>query len=238
MASALKGTATVGSVVGKIAALRRRPNVDQTDFMRALSVCWCAAAELSLHSPTTDAEGQRLSELKDKLGIDTDEANAGLRRLVQAAVLRDLERGLLPSRCNVAGTLPINLQKGEQIVWASNGVQYFEAQSRREWVGQSAGVSLRVAKGVYLRSGGSHGMPIETTSLVPLGTGFFALTDRHLYYAGDAKSFRVSYQKIVSIKPYEDGVAIVRDASGAKPQIFITGDGDFIFKAATALAQR
>lgn len=63
------------------------------------------------------------------------------------------------------------------------------------------------------------------------------VTTKHLYFAGDGKSFRVQYDKIVSFEPLNDGIGIQRDAATAKPQYFVTGDGWFIYNLVTNLAQ-
>jgi hypothetical protein len=115
----------------------------------------------------------------------------------------------------------------EQLVWVFAGVKYLEDKTRRHYVGGSSGVSVRVAKGLYYRASAFRGDPVETTERVLVDTGTLAVTTKHVYFDGPAKSFRIRHDKIVSFTPYSDGVAITRDAQTAKPQIFITGDGWF-----------
>jgi len=62
-------------------------------------------------------------------------------------------------------------------------------------------------------------------------------TDKHIYFAGPKKSFRVPYAKIVSFLSFSDGVGLVRDAVSAKPQIFVTGDGWFAYNLLANLAR-
>ena len=62
---------------------------------------------------------------------------------------------------------------------------------------------------------------------MPVDNGMVAVTDKHIYFAGSKKSFRIKYEKIVSFTPYSDGIGIQRDAQTAKPQIFVTGEGWF-----------
>ena len=61
----------------------------------------------------------------------------------------------------------------------------------------------------------------------PVDTGLLGLTTKHVYFAGSRKKFRVRYDRIVSLDPYEDGFGIIWDAQAAKPQTFRTGDGWF-----------
>lgn len=77
-----------------------------------------------------------------------------------------------------------------------------------------------------------RGHPVETTRRTHVDTGLFAVTTKHLYFAGPAKSFRIRNDKIVSYTAYSDGIGVHRDAASAKPQTFITGDGWFTYNLA------
>lgn len=56
------------------------------------------------------------------------------------------------------------------------------------------------------------------------------------YFGGGGRRFRIRYDKLVAIDPYQDGVRVRRDAQTAKPQIFVTGDGWFTFNLLTNVA--
>src|SRR5690606_10190852 len=115
--------------------------------------------------------------------------------------------------------------------------EYLEDKNKRHYVGGSQGVGVRVMKGVYYRIGSFKGEAINTTERVHVDTGILVLTNKHMYFAGPAKSLRLPYSKIVSFQPFSDGVGIIRDAATAKPQIFVTGDGWFSYNLAANLAQ-
>ena len=59
--------------------------------------------------------------------------------------------------------------------------------------------------------------------------GLLGLTNKHIYFAGSRKKFRVRHDSIVSFDPYDDGLGIMRDAQTARPQTFRTGDGWFVY---------
>jgi hypothetical protein len=154
-----------------------------------------------------------------------------------AGALREILEGKVPTRAKVDGNLPFNFLKTESLVWVFHDVRYIESRVSRQYVGGSRGVSVRVMKGVYYRTGTFRGRPVETTETVDLGTGLFAITTKHLYFDGSQKSFRVPYTKIVSFEPFSDGIGIQRDAASAKPQIFVTGNGWFVYNAVVNLAK-
>ncbi len=156
--------------------------------------------------------------------------------LIKGAVLRELMEGKCPNRFQPTGRLPFNFQKNESLIWAFDNVRYYEEKTRREYVGGSHGVSVRLAKGLYYRVGGFKGHPVEITEKVYVDTGILAVTTKHLYFHGSSKIFRIRWNKIVSFMPYSDGIGVQKDAARAKPQFFITGDGWFTYNLVTNVA--
>lgn len=151
--------------------------------------------------------------------------------------LRDLLNGSLPERMEFDGDLPFNLQKTEKMVWLFQNVDYYEQKTHTQYVGGSRGVSVRVAKGLYLRAGAFKGERVQTSETVHADTGLLGVTNKHIYFAGPSKRFRVAYSKIVAFEAYSDGIGIQRDAQTAKPQSFVTNDGWFTYNLITNLAQ-
>jgi len=98
-------------------------------------------------------------------------------------------------------------------------------------------MSVRVAKGLYYRTGSFRGNPIVTSEATHAGTGILGITTKHIYFAGGQKAFRVPYQKIVSFTPYSDGFGLQRDAQTAKPQSFVVGDGWFVYNLVVNLSK-
>lgn len=198
-----------------------------------------AVADVFEDGILTEEEESNLVDIQKHFGFDQNDLdkNGAYTKVVKGVVLRELLNGKLPEKFTVKGNLPFNLQKDEKLVWLFQGVQYYEQKTRRHYEGGSHGVSIRVAKGLYFRTSGFRAHPVETTENVHVGTGVLALTNKNLYFSGGAKSFRVAYKKIVSFEPYSDGIGIQRDATTAKPQTFITGDGWFTYNLAMNLSQ-
>lgn len=163
--------------------------------------------------------------------------NGAYAKFVKGRALDEILRGLVPKRMTVANALPINLQRGESVVWAFSGSQYLEDQNQRTYVGGSNGVSIRIAKGLYYRVSAFKGEAVNTTVRTAVDRGTMLITDKNIYFAGPAKSLRLPYSKIVSFQPFADGFGIIRDGANAKPQLFITGDGWFTFNLVTNLAR-
>ena len=152
-------------------------------------------------------------------------------------VLDILDSGNLPGAINFivdGGKLPFKFQKSEHLLWVFSSVEYLEQTTRRAVEGRSAGVSVRVAKGVSVRVGQSRGTPVEYDELVSRGFGLLAVTTKHVYFKGDRRSLRIAFGKIVSVELASveqpgDGVAITRDRVSGHPEFFVVGPEDAEF---------
>ncbi len=150
-------------------------------------------------------------------------------RFVKGAVLRELLEGKIPERVNPDSELPFNFQISEKPIWVFQRVHYYEHKTRMEYVGDSTTSGVRAAKGVYLPTSAFKGRPLDRQETVDCGTGLLAVTNKHIYFSGSQKSFRVTFNEIVTFKPFPDGIGILRDDVTAKPQTFLTGDGWFTY---------
>jgi hypothetical protein len=228
------------SLLANTLAKAEKDFVPQADARLAIVCGWEAAVEKFLEDGLLDSEEERkLATFQKEWALDQSELDkrGALTKLVKAAVLRDVMEGKVPQRVSIEnGSLPFNFQKQEQLVWVFQDVEYLEDKTRRQYVGRSAGISVRIAKGVYYRTGAFKGHPIERTERVSLGRGLLAVTTKHVYFEG-VKSFRLKHEKIVSYTPFSNGVGIVKDAASAKPQIFVTGDGWFTYNLLSNVAQ-
>jgi hypothetical protein len=184
---------------------------------------------------TTDEES-KVAELMETFQSVLDEAaiRPSRERLVKAAILRDLEDEVYKQRIVIDGHLPLLTGKDDPIIWVFQGVRYYEQKTRTQYVGGSQGASFRIMKGVYYRVGAYKGERVQTSSLEHTDTGTLVISRKHLHFLGGAKSFRIQMRKLVSVRPYEDGIEVFKEAAHPKPQIFGVDDPWF---ASNALAR-
>lgn len=225
---------------GTIKQIASTSFVDNESLKSIVTLGWERAVDLAFDDGLlSEQEESTLSELKEHFSLSQRilDRNGSYSKLVKGAVLREIMEGNLPERMKVDGYLPFNLQKNEKIVWVFQNVNYYEEKTRTRYVGGSQGVSLRIAKGVYYRTGAFKGERVQTSETIHVDTGLLGVTNKHIYFAGPAKRFRIAFKKIVSFEPFSDGIGVQRDAQTAKPQSFQTGDGWFTFNLITNLAQ-
>ena len=237
---AIRAEGNFDAVDRRVLAEVRHTTLVPTAVRRCLVTAWEQSVEKFLKDGVLDAvEENRLAKFKEHFGLAEAELdkNGALTRTVKAGILREVLSGSIPQRASFDEPLPINLQNGERIVWAFGGSQYLEDKVRREYIGRSQHVSVRLMQGVYYGVGAFKGHPVEHTERVLLDTGLVVVTGRNLYFAGPKKSLRIPYVKIVSFEPFSNGIGLTRDAATAKAQIFVTGDGWFTYNLVTNLAR-
>ena len=170
-----------------------------------------------------EAEHQR------QLALASEAEEERQKRQLQSKILAIIQEGKVPDM-GLSVSVPFKLLKNERWILAAEGVVYAEMRVKREVVGRSAGASVRVMKGVSVRTSGSKGTPVESDVLTPRGEGTFALSTRHVFFSGE-RSFRIPLNKIVSVQPTPPrGLEIVRDRANAMPEYFGIGgaDADFV----------
>jgi len=239
ISQALSPSGSLDALQSRLTEIAQDGYISENERQTLLVQGWTDAVNRYLEDGVLDeSEETRLVEFKNRFSLaeaDLD-ANGAFTRIVKAGVIRDVLNGVIPRRMKLDANLPINLQKDEEVVWVFPGCEYLEDKTRRQYVGGSQGVSVRIMKGLYYRVGGFAGQPVDRTERVHIDTGMVVVTNQHIYFAGPSKALRLPYAKIVSFQPFSDGIGIIRDASNAKPQIFVTGDGWFTYNLVTNLA--
>lgn len=204
---------------------------------------WSTSVERALADNILEpSEETNLFDFAERLGYSNDELSkiTGYWQLQKGRLLRDIiENGKVPDWVSFDG-LSVNLMKNERVAWVFQNVEYYEEKTYKHFEGGSAGVSVRIMKGVYYRTSAFKGYPVVETQREKVDTGALALTDKHLYFIGRQKNFRIKYDKIVNFKPYSDALGIQKDLQTAKPQLFIfdaDDDGGFAFNLVSNLSR-
>ncbi len=212
-----------------------------SSMMRALVASgWERAIDVAFDDGIlTEEEESSLIKLKQHFSLSQQELdrNGAFTKIFKGAILRDIYDGKLPDRLDTSRNIPFNLQKTEKLVWIFQDVDYYEEKTRTRYVGGSQGISIRVARGLYYRTGAFRGERVQTSETIHADTGLLGVTNRHIYFSGSSKGFRINYNKIVAFESFSDGIGVQRDAQTAKPQSFSTGDGWFTYNLITNLAQ-
>lgn len=171
----------------------------------------------------SDDEAKRILALSSRFGITSNHLGAAGVKLVKSEILRYLDRGEVP-QVKIVDNIPIILQPGEKVIWGFTDVTYLTVKKHTEYVGSSSGMSIRLMKGLYYRTGTFHGQPVRTEYLSKEGRGILVITNKTLYFWSPNKAVKAPFRKIISTQPFADAIQILRDGSNAAPQFFKLDD--------------
>jgi len=184
-------------------------------------------------------EEDKISKFNKYFNMDEINTNGSLDRIVKSSILRNIFDGIkLESRINITGTLPFVLEKDEIIIWVYTNTQFFEQKIKTHYQGGSQGISVKIAKGLYYRTSAFKGYPVKTTEMQFISNGITCITEKNIYFASPTKSFKMPYNKLITIDPYEDGIGLQKDGSTAKPIILKGIDGWFTYNVISNLSQK
>jgi hypothetical protein len=116
----------------------------------------------------------------------------------QKDALADLHKGIVPTGLTATGYL---CKKGEKVIYCFNNVTHYCSAVHSEWAGRSAGTSVRIAKGFWIRTGANRGHSVQHTSMVEQGGGCLILTNQGLSFVSQQKSARILLSHILSFQP-------------------------------------
>lgn len=149
-------------------------------------------------------------------------------QLQKASVLRLVLEGQNPAAKFGVVTHGFRFMKSEAPIWRFEGVGYEITKTRVRYSGGSRGMSVRVARGVYLRTGGFRGERHVEEERHLVDVGDLVITTKHVYFRGESHRFRVRHDRVVSYDPLQDGFEMTRDRVNARPERFYVGDGWFV----------
>jgi hypothetical protein len=196
------------SYIGKesIYALAVQGNLSDTEVKSAVQQGFeCAVRNILSQRVLSREDEGRLSQLMGDWDFQKSEFCRGWPRMIQSFVIRDLLEGKVPEHSKALNS-PVSLGKTESCVWVFSGVDIYQRKVRRSYEGHHAGLSVRIAKGTYLRHGVYRGHPVEHVSADRLGRGDLVLTTKNAFFLIEGETKKLSLKKIVSVNPHSDGM--------------------------------
>jgi hypothetical protein len=136
---------------------------------------------------------------------------------IQHLVLDDLRKGTPTEHYKLNGFLP---KKGEKVLWCFKNVKHYQLGTHSEWVGRSAGVSFRVAKGIRVRTGGSRGHKVSHSQMDYKGRVDLVFTTQGFSFVGAADAARIPLSRILAFQTYSDGFGLQTDYARNNHHLF------------------
>lgn len=233
ISKSITSTSDFSNLSNEVAAIAKTGFINQTELNELYTLGFDKAVETFLDDGIiSKEEEEKISNYKKYFDLDQNllNKNGSFEKVAKGLILNDISQGKLPeNRLNISGNSPFLLDKGETLIWIFQTVEFYEQRSKTTFEGKSQGISIKIAKGVYYRTGQFKGNPVTTTQMTLIANGMFALTNKNIYFASASKSFKIPYAKLISMTQYSDGIGLQKDGASSKPQIFKGLDGWFTY---------
>ena len=134
-------------------------------------------------------------------------------KIAQTTIINNLQMGIVPP---TPSFLPIVLTKGESLLWTYNNTTLYQEKIEKEFVGRRGGFSIPVFKGISYRTGRFKGKPVEHSYMNNLGNGTLYITNKNLIFQSPTKAAKVSFDKLIGITPYSDGIELHKEGDSKR----------------------
>lgn len=178
--------------------------------------------------PIPDGSFRAFYTVLENLGIPREKwlAISSVRdKLLGLAAYEDLASGKDEYPAGQLPNLPIIMKPGEKLVICLENVSLVKNVNHREYVGGSAGVSVRVAKGISVRTGAFRGTVVNTKVKEVVDYGELLITTQAVTYRGNDVTLRIPFATIVAVDKLEGSVRI--SLSNKEPMTFLVSDPSF-----------
>lgn len=213
----------------KINAFCEDRGLDKETMRQSILASLDASAEKSMEDMViTEHEEAYFMNFLERFNLSLDDLSPQARQLyLQGTAIRSLLHGYI-TPCADIFALPFVFHKSECLIWAWRSIALAEIRTNRRIVGRSQGMSFRIMRGVYWRTGGFGGEAVSRQEMQELGEAVVAVTTKHIYYHLQGGTKRVRLEKIIGILPYADAVLVSLDGTNAKPLCFFTDSPAFL----------
>lgn len=152
----------------------------------------------------TEQEEDTLLEVIEGLGFTQAELESGFGGLMKKLILARANDGRLPVDPNPR----LMAQRGE-VVHGELPAHLVKEVAVREFRGGGGGVSVRIAKGVRVHSGGMRGRSVVVgTQLQTVDEGWLSITNQRVVFIGNKKNVEFKYTKLVGVQVYTDAITL------------------------------
>lgn len=139
------------------------------------------------------------------------------QKLKKKKIIKQKQKNILIDAI-AKGTLPIKmdnssdilLKKGEIVNLVLKNVNFLEPRAVRYTKGGGSGASIRVAKGVTIKTGGGKSKSESVDEIKKIDIGTLTITNKRIIFSGNIKTISIDLNKLVNLTPYKDGIATRR----------------------------
>jgi len=152
-------------------------------------------------------EWEEFTAIAKNLDVDVNWNEKSKAKVEKFKLYWLIENGDLPIK-----EVSINLQKNEYCYFTSNAdwLENRTVTNKINYKGPAA--RIKIMKGVYYRAGSISVQRITSEQLQIIDSGQVFLTNKQIIFIGNKKNSNIQLNKILSIKPFSDGIEIEKDS--------------------------
>lgn len=157
-------------------------------------------------------EEERLNELLAFFGIDQEAFRQHFADYIPRLLVARINDGRLPELSPERAHVLV--KKGEVVHLEAPAKLLKEVTARR---GSYAGLSFRLARGVYFHTGQFRTAPRLELTLREVDSGTLAVTSQRVVFRGQHQGVEVQYKRLLGVDFYRDGLRLVIAGRSSSP---------------------
>jgi len=185
----------------------------------------------------TSVEVQRITDLADALGAQSPRGLGLDQKLIKLSIVNELYDGKIPDRVSIVGPMPVELGRGESVLWIFNKVlSYRMTPDKKE-----EGLSIDPASPIesrYVSPKALDKSHVPKKQLREKADGDLVVTNRNIYFLPNPDShIRIPISRIFSLRPYAEGFYVACRPVKERSRAFLLDDPWFATNVIGRLAQ-
>ena len=189
------------------------------------------AKQIIIRGIVTDVELEEIERFikKTEWSENKIDCHGYLSKVIYMHVKQSVKNGKIPTFHSIPKTeCPFILNSDEKIIWIFNRVDFYNTKLHKSYSGGSNGISVRIARGVYYRTGGHKGKVEASYSLDYIDSGLLYLTTNGIYYKSNNQAIEVPFKKLMTFECFKNSIEIQLKSSQFKAMKFSNVDPEII----------
>lgn len=173
------------------------------------------------------ADMLRIAQITDALASLLPDDIYPYESFAKIDILHELQNGNVPDLVTVAGPMPIEMTRGETVIWIFNYVASYD-ESREASKADRTGIELPLGSAAYYGPRAFKNVAVPRSTLRKGTQGDLVVTNRRLYFLiDDLQCEKVPLMKLISLHAYADGIQIKCAPAVNRTRTFILNDAWF-----------
>lgn len=185
----------------------------------------------------TSLELRRVMEITDALEVAITEGLGIEEKLIKVGILTELYEGKLSDSVVIVGPMPIEIGKGEAVLWIFNHVRSYRAAV--DEMNENLPINLTSPTDThYFGPNMLKKIPAPKETLSEEANGDLILTNRNIYFLqSESSKIRIPISRIASLQLYAEGIHVGCKPADKRSRTFLLDDAWFAANVIACLIQ-